>query len=285
MTVASESQPDETAQSFDDRPVDDRPVDGSPVDGRPLDDSPVGPVSESGLLNGRVRLRQSASGYRAGMDAALLAATVAAQPGQRVFEAGCGAGAVLMQVAARRPGVLLHGLERDIATADLARQNAALNDVSERVSVTTGEVAQGMRPLGAPPFDWALSNPPFFDDGGALRAPSPDKRGAWMAEDGLAAWTTILLKAVREGGRVVMIHRADRLADILALWRPKAGSFVIQPVHSYADQAAKRVIVSAVRTGKAPLRLLAPLILHDRSVAKHTPEAEAILRGEAALML
>ena len=62
-------------------------------------------VTESGLLSGRVRLRQPAAGYRAGMDAALLAAAVAANPGERVIEAGCGAGGALMQVAARCLGV------------------------------------------------------------------------------------------------------------------------------------------------------------------------------------
>ena len=64
---------------------------------------------------------------------------------------------------------------------------------------------------------------------------------------------------------------------------PKAGSIQIKPVHPFADAPAKRVLVRAVKTGKAPLRLLAPLVLHDRSGAKHTPEAEAILRGEAAI--
>ena len=112
---------------------------------------------------------------------------------------------------------------------------------------------------------------------------SPARRGAWIADDGLAAWTAFLLKAVREGGRIVIIHRADRLADILALLAPKAGSFAIRPIHPFPDEPAKRVLVQAIKTGKAPLRLLPPLVLHDRSGAKHTPAAEAILRGEAAL--
>ena len=72
-------------------------------------------MKESGLLGGRVRLRQPATGYRAGMDAALLAAAVGAAAGERVIEAGCGAGGALMQVAARGPGVGLVGLERDAA--------------------------------------------------------------------------------------------------------------------------------------------------------------------------
>ena len=141
----------------------------------------------------------------------------------------------------------------------------------------------GFRALGLKPFDAAMSNPPFFDDAGALRAPSPSPRGAYMADDGLEAWTRFLLKAVREGGRITLIHRADRLADILRYLSEGAGSVRIRPVQPFADAPAKRVLVRAIKTGKAPLILLPPLVMHDRDGAKHTAEAEAILRGEAAL--
>jgi len=238
-------------------------------------------IVENALLGGRVRLRQPQKGYRAGMDAALLAAAINAAPGARVIEAGCGAGGALMQIAARRPEALLTGLERNPDMAGLARENAALN--SAQAEIVTGDVAAGFRALGLEPFDWAVCNPPFFDDPGALRAPSAGKRDAWMADDGLAAWTGFLLKAVREGGRIAMIHRADRLADLLALLGEKAGSFAIRPIHPYTDEPAKRVLVQAIKTGKAPLRLLPPLVLHERGADKHTDEAEAVLRGEAGL--
>ncbi|WP_292111869.1 methyltransferase [Brevundimonas sp.] len=240
-----------------------------------------GEVVENALLGGRVRLRQPAKGYRAGMDAALLAAAVEARPGERVVEAGSGAGAVLMQIAARRPGVRLTGLERDPSMAALARENAALNGAEAQI--LEGDVAAGFRALELPPFDHAVSNPPFFDDPGALRAPAEGKRGAWMADDGLAAWTRFLLKAVREGGTITVIHRADRLADLLAGLSATAGSFSVRPVHAFADEPAKRVLVRAVKTGRAPLRLLPALVLHDRGGGKHSPAAEAVLRGEAGL--
>ena len=240
-------------------------------------------IVENGVLNGRVRLRQPARGYRAGMDAALLAAAVPAEAGQRVIEAGCGAGAVLMQIAARRPGVTLTGLERDPVMAELAVGNAALNGVAANTVIRRGDVAAGFRAWDVQPADWAASNPPFFDDVRALRAPAESKRGAWMADDGLKAWTDFLLKAVKEGGRIVVVHRADRLGDLLALLGEKAGSFAVRPVHPFADEPAKRVLIRAIKTGRAPLRLLPPLILHDREGGKHTPQAEAILRGDTAL--
>lgn len=241
------------------------------------------PPDANTLLGGRVRLIQPADGYRAGMDAALLAAAVPAKSGERVLEAGCGVGGVLTQVAARRPGVFLTGVERDAVAAGLAVRNADLNGLSDRMEAIHADIAEGFAALGRPRFDWAVSNPPFFDDEAALRAPAPAKRGAWIADDGLAVWIRFLTDGVRDGGRIVVVHRADRLADLLSLLGERCGSFAIRPVQPYADQPAKRVLVHAIRSGKAPLRLLPALVLHDRTGAKHAPEAEAILRGEADL--
>ena len=239
-------------------------------------------ITEDGLLDGRVRLRQAARGYRAGMDAALLAAACDARPGDRVIEAGCGAGGALLAAAVRRPETAFTGLERDPAAAALARENATLNGLAARVTILDGDVQAGFRATGLPVFDAALANPPFFDDPAELRAPAEEKTGAWIADGGLAAWTGFLLKAVREGGTITVIHRADRLADLLAQLAPKAGSFRIRPIHPFADEPAKRVLLRATKTGKAPLVLLPPLVLHDRAGGKHSESAEAILRGEAA---
>lgn len=238
-------------------------------------------VTEDGLLDGRVRLRQPRVGYRAGLDAALLAAACDAGPGERVIEAGCGAGGAMLAAAARRPGVRFVGVERDPEALALARENIALNGLEDRVQAVAGDVAKGFRALGLEPFDHAIANPPFFDDPDELRAPHPAKSGAWMADDGLAAWTTFLSKAVREGGSVTVIHRAGRLAELLAM--PTMGSFRVRAIHPFADAPAKRVLVRATKTGKAPLVLLPPLVLHDREGGKHTAEAEAILRGRVEL--
>jgi tRNA1(Val) A37 N6-methylase TrmN6 len=234
------------------------------------------------VLGGRIALRQGAKGYRAGLDAALLAAACDAQGGARVVEAGCGVGAALLAAAARCPQALFCGVERDAGAAALARRNVAANGLEARVEIVEADIAAGARPAGAP-FDAALCNPPFFDDPKALRAPHPAKRGAFMADAGLAGWTRYLLKCVRDGGTITLIHRAERLADLLALLAPMAGSFQIRPIQPFEDAPAGRVIVRAVRRGKAPLRLLPALVLHERGGAQHAPAAEAILRGEASL--
>jgi tRNA1(Val) A37 N6-methylase TrmN6 len=241
------------------------------------------PVREDLFLGGRLRLRQPVSGYRAGMDAGLLAAACAAGPAQSVFEAGCGAGAVLCQIAVRCPDVRLQGLERDPAMAALAGENLTLNGFGDRAAVQTGDVADRPPPEDRGRFDWAISNPPFFDDPGALRAPGPGKRDAWLADDGLQAWLDRLSLTAREGGRVLLIHRADRLADILEGLKRRCGSFAVLPVHPFADAPAKRVLVRAIRGGRAPLVLHPPLVLHARHPDRPTDEAAALFAGEAAL--
>ena len=217
------------------------------------------------------------------MDAALLAAAVEMASDERGLEAGCGVGGALLQVAARCPKVRLVGIERDPAALDLAIGNIALNGLEDRVSAMEGDVAERFSNLGLAPVDTVFANPPFFDDPARLRAPAPSRRGAWIADDGLGAWCAFLLKAVREGGRITLVHRADRLADLLTELAPKAGSFRIRAIHPFADAPAKRVLVRAVKTGKAPLVLLPPLILRARGADHDRPEIAALLRGETAL--
>lgn len=240
-------------------------------------------ITEDLVLDGRVRLRQPAKGYRAGLDAALLAAACDAVAGARVIEAGCGGGGALLAAAARRPGVRFTGVERDPKALAFARENIALNAMQGQVEAVAGDVGLRFSALDLAPFDAAMANPPFFDDAGALRGPAAERRQAWLSDDGLEAWIAFLSKAVREGGTITLIHRADRLADILGLLAAKSGSVQVLPVQPFCDQPAKRVIVHAVKTGKAPLKLLPALVLHDRGQAKHTARVEAILRGQAAL--
>jgi tRNA1(Val) A37 N6-methylase TrmN6 len=235
------------------------------------------------VLGGAVRLAQPRAGYRAGVDAALLAAACKVEPGERAIEAGCGVGAALLAAAVRNPGSDWVGVERDPQAAALGQANIALNDLSDRVAVLAGDIAEPFRKLGLERFDAAMANPPFFDDDKVLRGPAPARRGAYIADDGLEAWIEFLMKSVRDRGRITLIHRADRLADILNLLSRKTGSFRILPVQPFADAPAKRVLVRAIKSGRAPLTVLPALVLHERGAAKHRPQIEAILRGEASI--
>ncbi len=239
------------------------------------------------LLGQRVKVMQPAKGYRIGMDGALLAAACAGIARERrrplaALELGCGVGGALLSLKARCPELGLTGIEREPAYADLARRNVVLNAM-HNVAIIKGDIGAGFKAFELARFDLVFSNPPYFDDPDTLRSPHEAKRPAWIADDGLGAWLDFALAAVKDGGDIIFIHRADRLGDILTGLSGKAGSFAIRPIQPFADKEAKRVIVRAKRLGRAPLRLLPPLVLHDNGVRKHTDEVETMLRGETQL--
>ena len=144
------------------------------------------------------------------------------------------------------------GVERDAEALALARGNIALNGLDERVEIVAADVAGAPRPPGR---RRSTRRSPIRRSSTTRRA-SRRRTGQarrLLADDGLAAWIGFLLKAVREGGTITLIHRADRAgATSLALLAPKAGSFQIRPVHPFADAPAKRVLVRAVKRRQGP---------------------------------
>jgi tRNA1(Val) A37 N6-methylase TrmN6 len=239
------------------------------------------PLTEDRILGGQLTLTQTANGYRAGLDAILLAAAVRLKPGARAAEFGCGPGAALLSVAHAHTDARLTGVELDPAAAELARCNAAANGLDDRVAIVEAD-ALSWRPDA--PLDAVFFNPPYFDDPAALRAPKPGKQAAWISEAPLSDWIAAGLKRLKSGGALVFIHRADRLGEALGALQGKA-SVTILPVHPRAGAPAKRILVEARAGGRAPLALLAPLVLHEDESGAWTRQADAVLRGAARLDL
>lgn len=239
-------------------------------------------VSRSTLHDGRVPLDQPVRGYRAGLDAVLLAAALDLRAGAHACEFGCGAGAALLCAARLNAGARFTAFEKDADMAALAASNAALNAFQGRIGIETGDA---LALAGTDRFDAVFFNPPFFDDESALRAPSSEKRAAWISEAPLEEWIRAGLKALRARGQLVLVHRAGRLGDILAALQGRAGSAGVLPVHPRAGDPAKRVIVRAVKGSKGPLRVLPGLVVHGAGGERFTAEASAIFAGEVRLDL
>ncbi len=95
--------------------------------------------------------------------------------------------------------------------------------------------------------------------------------------DDLVLWIKRCLRMVRPRGFLSVVHRADRLDDIIAALKPKAGSIIIYPLYSKAGEDANRVIIRAQKGGKGLLSLKSGLIVH-KSDGNYTDAAENILR-------
>jgi tRNA1(Val) A37 N6-methylase TrmN6 len=240
---------------------------------------------ENGFLGGRVLLRQGARGHRAGTDAALLASAVPRGVQGFALDAGAGAGAVGLSVAALAPTLRVGLIEIEPEACAFARENIALNDFGARVQLFEADLldAASRRGAGLVPetANVLLTNPPFFEAGRVRATPDSRKALAHIGSAPLGAWVRSCLSLLRPGGVFAMIHRADALADCLAATQGRLGAIAILPVAPREGLAAARVLLKGVKGSKAPLTLCAPLVLHQAD-GSFTALAEAIHRGEAA---
>lgn len=240
-------------------------------------------TSRDAFFGGKVALFQPRSGYRIALDTVWLQATVPFEASSTVLDVGAGVGGCAILAANRCAHITVVALELQHALSGLARRNAVAAGLADRVMIVRGDLA---RPPVAPSgFDCVLTNPPYHAAG---RASLPTTAVGQLARHegtlDLKAWLQASWRLVAAKGRLTLIHRADRLAEILAAIEPLGGALTVFPLWPKAGRPAGRVLVQLRKTGKAPMRLLAGLVVHEAK-GTFTPDAAAILAGERTLFL
>ena len=252
------------------------------------DEAQTACVTDDGFLGGRLKILQPEKGYRAGLDAVLLAASIPAREGERVLEAGAGVGVATLCLASRVSGLEVAGLERQPELVRLAGQNITRNGFAESVSIAEGDIGLPVRDLAAAGFapnSWhhVFANPPFHDPAASPAPPDASKAQSHHLTLG-SDWVRFCCVMARPKGTVSFIHRADALAALLGVMSGHLGGIEVFPLWPAAGKPASRVIVRGQRDSKAPLILRAGLVLHGAD-GRFTAQAESLLREGALLRL
>jgi len=248
--------------------------------------SPDKDLTCNDFLNGRVRLWQPRSGYRAGVDPVLLAAAVPATCGHTVLELGCGAGAAILCLMARVSGLQAVGVELQAPYADLARRNAIENDAS--LDVVEADLNALPAALKQRQFDHVIANPPYYRAGAHSAARDEGRSIALGEQTPLIDWIDTAAKRLAPRGYLHMIQKADRLPDMLSACDARLGSVEVLPLAPRTGRKAELVILRARKGGKSAFKLDAPLVLHagdrhEKDAESYTPQVSAVLRDGAAL--
>jgi tRNA1(Val) A37 N6-methylase TrmN6 len=217
----------------------------------------------------------------------LLAAATSAQTGDRVADLGAGVGAAGLALAKRVAGIELVLVEIDATLAELARGNAVANAIAADVivlDVTSAAAELAAAGLIADSVDVVLMNPPFNDATRHRASPDKAREMAHVATGAtLEGWIHAARRILKSGGVLTLIWRADGLVELLAALDRGFGSLAILPVHGDATSPAIRVLVRAIKGGKAPLQMHAALILNE--AATPNPQVQDVLAGKGVLPL
>jgi tRNA1(Val) A37 N6-methylase TrmN6 len=237
------------------------------------------------LLDGRVALAQPSEGYRVAIDPVLLAASLPALKSGRVLDVGTGVGAAALCYAWRSPGVEVMGLELQSSLCAMAMENGARNGLQDDVRFLCGDLLHPPSDVVAGGFDHVMANPPYLPaDRADPRIGHAKAISHVEGEAGLANWIDFCLRMVAPKGAMTMIHRADRLQEILAALHGRAGEIVVFPLWPKREVSPKRVIVRARAGSKAPLRISPGLVLHEDD-GSYTEMASKILLDGAPIDL
>lgn len=257
----------------------------------PEDAHPEG-VSQDDFLNGQLKLYQPKKGYRAGIDAVFLAASIPAQSGETALELGAGVGVASLCLAWRVAGLSLTGVEIQPAMVSLAQQNAARNGLSSRATFVSADLSAPRRLMieqGITPnlYDHVLANPPYYEPESSWVSPDESKRKAHTTQTAaLADWVDTACAMARPKGTVTFIHRADALPGLLHLIGTRLGSMKAYPLWPHRNADASRVLLQGVKTSRGPFSFRAGMVLHEGDHrGDFTSAANALLRTGAALKL
>lgn len=245
------------------------------------------------FLGGAVEIEQPAKGYRAGLDAVLLAASVdgslpiPASP-LRVLDVGAGVGTAGLCLAARLKTADVTLLERDPHLIRLADANITRNRLTGRartvsVDVLAPALASATPSLPDASFDVAISNPPYLAEGRHRPSANDIKAASHaMPSDGLDRWLRFMARMTRPGGTAFIIHRADCLDALIPAFARRFGDLLILPLHPRQDAAASRVVVRGTKASRAPLKIAPGRVLHDADGA-FTPDIKEVLAAPRGL--
>ncbi len=219
-----------------------------------------------------------------GTDSFLLASFPRLRPGFQVLDLGCGTGLLSLLLLQRQRELSVTGLELLPEAVALAERAAAENHLEDRLSFRQGDLRDG-KALPPGQFDLAVCNPPYYPvNSGALTGEGARRTARAEADCTLEDICRAARRALRWGGRFCLVHKPERLTDLLCVLReaglePKR----LRTVCVTAGAAPSLVLLEGRRGGKPGLDLEPPLALYTPEGAP-AKELDRIYFREEALL-
>ncbi|MBQ3427667.1 MAG: tRNA1(Val) (adenine(37)-N6)-methyltransferase [Clostridia bacterium] len=221
-------------------------------------------------------LLQRRDGFRFGIDAVLLSDFAKCNVG-RLIDLCTGTGIVAVLLAAKTEIPHIDAVEIQKEIADMAARSVRYNKLEERVRIRCADLKDAPDIYGKSVFDAVTVNPPYMKSGAGLVNDADIKlisrhEVCCMLEDVMRVSADLL----KTRGRLFMVHRPQRLADLIYLMRV----YKIEPkrmrlVAPMEGKAANLVLIEGIKNAGSELRLMPTLYVYEKNGA-YTKEIDTI---------
>ena len=228
------------------------------------------------LQNGFMLIQKNNT-FKFGVDAVLLADFTQVKRSDMVLEMGTGTGIIPILLYAKKQPASITALEIQEDMADMAQRNIKYNKLEDKISILHMDFKEAPDRLGKAKYDCVVTNPPYVKREAGINNPEESKAIArFEIACTLQDVVSTAKELLRTGGKLSMVHRADRLVDIIYEMRnqglePKRIRFV----HSNAGKRPHLVLIEGVRGGRPELKFMDPLYIYD-SMGEYTEEIHRI---------
>ena len=210
-----------------------------------------------------LQLIQNSEGYKFSTDSVLLANFAKAKSKDIYVDLCSGSGVVAILFSWKNKIKKSYIVEIQTRLADMAQRSVMYNHLDDRIEVLNIDLKDAYEKLGYENVDVITVNPPY------------NKAGETSAQDEIAMATheiktnlkQIIVSAgkiLKYGGMFYMVHRADRLTDVLNECREnKLEPKILRIVYPKANKEPNLILVGAKKGAKSGLKIMPPLILNN----------------------
>lgn len=191
---------------------------------------------------------------------------------------GTGTGVISILLTAKTNLYKIYGVEIQADVAEMAKRSIELNHMQNKVEIINInlneiEEGEGNKKLQRESFDFIVTNPPYKK----LETGKVNKSEyKYISRHELTANLEDFIRTskylLKDRGSLYMVHRPERLADIIILMR----KYKIEPkrvrfVHSKINKEPTLILIKGVKNANPFLKIEKPLIIYNEN-GKYTDE-------------
>ena len=206
---------------------------------------------------------QKKDGYKFSTDSVLLANFAKAKKNDICVDLCSGSGVVAILFSYKNKNKKTYAVELQSGLADMAKRSVLHNKLDEQIEVLNQDLSETPKTLGYESVDVVTVNPPY-NEVGQTSATDEIAIATHEIKTNLKKIVQTSSKILKFGGKFFMVHRADRLTDILFECRAnKLEPKTLRIVYPKASKEPNLVLIEATKGGKAGLKIQKPLILSN----------------------